>query len=58
MTKRKKRATRSIKSLELQIAKHEEKRAEAGIPELRGYYDKEIKQLKAELAKKKEISRR
>ncbi len=56
MVKRRKRAEKGIKSLELQIAKHEDKRAKAKIPELQGYYDKEIKQLKEELAKKKRIT--
>ncbi len=56
MVKRKKRARKSIKSLEIQINRHEEKRAESKTPELRGYYDKEIQHLRDELAKKKRIS--
>ncbi|MEA3254381.1 MAG: hypothetical protein U9Q22_00935 [Candidatus Altiarchaeota archaeon] len=58
MAKRKKRAVKSIKSLETQIIKHEEKRAKSKIPELRGYYDKEIRHLKDELAKKKRIAKK
>lgn len=55
MPSREKRAKKSIKSLELQIAKHEEKMANAGFPELRSYYEKEITHLKKELSKKKRI---
>lgn len=55
MAKRAKRAIKSIKSLELQIIRHEEKRAMTKSPELKGYYDKEIAHLKTEVAKKKAI---
>jgi len=56
MVKRKKRARKSIESLKIQIIRHEEKRAESKTPELREYYDKEIKHLRDELAKKKRIA--
>ncbi len=55
MPSREKRAKKSIRSLELQILKHEEKMAKSGFPELRSYYEKEITQLKRELHKKKKI---
>lgn len=58
MAKRKKRAAKSIKSLEIQIAKHEEKKAKSKMPELRRYYEKEIGHLKDELAKKRRIAKR
>jgi len=56
MAKRKKRARKSIESIEYQIALHEEKRAKAKTPELKRYYDKEIDEFKRMLERKKRIA--
>jgi len=56
MAKRKKRARKSIESLEYQIILHEEKRAKAKTPELRRYYDREIATFKEVLERKKRIA--
>jgi hypothetical protein len=58
MPSRKKRAKKSIESLEEQIRVHERKRATTDIHELKGYYDKEIENLKEALEKKKKITKR
>ena len=57
--KRKKRAEKSIKSLQKTIGKHELKREKArkeNKKELVEYYDKEIVSLKRTLSKKEEIA--
>lgn len=56
--KRKKRLEKGIKSLKEQIEIHEEKKRqakEADIPELVGYYEKEIISKEKDLKKKREL---
>jgi len=56
--KRKKRLEKGIDSLKEQIKIHEEKKKqaeEAGLPELVGYYEKEIEAKEKDMKKKKEI---
>jgi hypothetical protein len=61
MVKRKKRAEKSLISLNEQIELHEKKLKEAeeeGMEELIGYYTKEIEAKKRDLEKKKRIIKR
>lgn len=56
--KRKKKLEKGIKSLKKQIEIHEEKKRkaeEADMPELVGYYDKEIISKEKDMKKKKEL---
>lgn len=56
--KRKKKLEKGIKSLKEQIEIHEEKKRqaeEADIPELVGYYEKEILSKEKDLKKKREL---